>query len=271
MNDMSKIYESIQVLFATYGLKILGAILFFIVGLWITNFITKMLGRLMVRRGFDVSLQSFLVSLISISLKVLLLVSVAGMMGIETTSFIAVIGALGLAVGLALQGSLANFAGGVLILLFKPFKVGDLIESNGQIGFVHEIQIFNTIMLTPDNKTTIIANAMVSNGIITNYSKHGNVRVDLTMNVAADNDMDKVRSVALEVLNSDEKILTDPAPGIFVSKLGGYFNEIAIRPYATVENYWDVYFGTLEKIQKAFTANGITAPVPSQVMISKTA
>jgi len=271
MIDISKISGDIQALIATYGLKILGAILFFIVGLWITNAITRMLGKLMVRRGFDISLQSFLISLISIALKVLLLVSVAGMMGIETTSFVAVIGALGLAVGLALQGSLANFAGGVLILLFKPIKVGDLIESNGQIGFVHEIQIFNTILLTPDNKTTIIANAMVSNGIIVNYSKHGNVRVDLTMNVAADNDMDKVRAVALQVMNVDEKILKDPAPGVFISKLGGYFNELAIRPYSTVENYWDVYFGTLEKIQKAFNANGITAPVPSQVLISKTA
>ncbi len=225
----------------------------------------------MIRRGFDVSLQTFLTSLISIALKILLLVSVAGMIGIKTTSFVAVIGALGLAVGLALQGSLANFAGGVLVLLFKPFKVGDLIKSNGQIGFVHEIQISNTIILTPDNKTTIIANAMVSNGIITNYSRHGNVRVDLILNVAADNDMNKVRQVAMEVMNNDEKILKAPAPGVFVSKLGGYFNEIAIRPYATVADYWDVYFGTLEKIQKAFAENGINAPVPSKVMISKTA
>jgi len=155
---------------------------------------------------------------------------------------------------LALQGSLSNFAGGVLILLFKPFKVGDLIESNGHTGFVQEIQLFNTIILTPENKTAIIANAMVSNGIIVNQSRHGNLRVDLTAAVAADNDMDKVRSVIMEVLNSDEKILKDPAPGVYVSKLGGYFTEIVIRPYTTVEYYWDVYFGTLEKVQKACAA-----------------
>jgi len=143
-----------------------------------------------VPRGFDISLQSFLISLISIGLKLLLLVSVAGMMGIETTSFIAVIGALGLAVGLALQGSLANFAGGVLILLFKPFKVGDLIESNGQVGVVQEIQIFNTVILTPENKTNHYSQC---NGIIVNSSRHGNLRVDLTAAVAADNDLDKVR------------------------------------------------------------------------------
>jgi len=194
----------------------------------------------MTKKGFDPSLQSFLASMIAISLKILLLISVAGMMGIETTSFIAVIGALGLAVGLALQGSLSNFAGGVLILLFKPFKVGDLIESNGHTGFVQEIQLFNTIILTPENKTAIIANAMVSNGIIVNQSRHGNLRVDLTAAVAADNDMDKVRSVIMEVLNSDEKILKDPAPGVYVSKLGGYFTEIVIRPYTTVKYYWDV-------------------------------
>jgi len=270
MGDLSKIYENIQVLAATYGMKILGAILFFIIGLWITNAIAKFLSRLMSKKKIDPSLQSFLASLISISLKILLLVSVAGMMGIETTSFIAVIGALGLAVGLALQGSLSNFAGGVLILLFKPFKVGDLIESNGYIGFVQEIQLFNTIILTPENKTTIIANAMVSNGIIVNQSRHGNLRVDLTAAVAADNDMDKVRAVIMEVLTSDEKILKDPAPGVYVSKLGGYFTELAIRPYTTVEHYWDVYFGTLEKVQKACAANGISAPTPSQIFINKT-
>ncbi len=270
MDDFSKIFDSIKIIFATYGLKILGAIIFFIIGLWIINAITKLLGKLMVRRKIDASLQSFLASMISIGLKVLLLVSVAGMMGIETTSFVAVIGALGLAVGLALQGSLANFAGGVLILLFKPFKAGDLIESNGQVGVVQGIQIFNTILLTPENKTTIIANAMVSNGIIVNLSHHGNLRVDLTAAVAADNDMEKVRSVIMKVLNSDPKILKDPAPGVYVSKLGGYFTELSIRPYATVANYWDVYFGTLEKVQKACAANGITSPVPSQVLISKT-
>jgi len=271
MNNFSKIFDSLKLIFATYGLKILGAILFFIVGLWIINVITKMISRLMTHRKIDASLQSFLSSMVGVGLKVLLLVSVAGMMGIETTSFIAVIGALGLAVGLALQGSLANFAGGVLILLFKPFKAGDIIESNGQVGVVQEIQIFNTVLLTPENKTTIIANAMVSNGIIVNLSRHGNLRVDLTASVASDNDIEKVRTVIMNVLTSDEKILKDPAPAVYVSKLGGYFTELAVRPYTNVDNYWAVYFGTLEKIQQACAANGITSPVPSQVLISKTA
>lgn len=271
MNDLTKVYENIQVLAATYGMKILGAIIFFVIGLWVTNAIAKFFSRMMSKKGVDPSLQSFLASMIGVALKVMLLISVAGMIGIETTSFVAVVGALGLAVGLALQGSLSNFAGGVLILLFKPFKVGDLIESNGHTGFVQEIQLFNTIILTGDNKTTIIANAMVSNGIIVNQSKHGNIRVDLTAAVAADNNMDKVRSVIMEVLNSDDNVLKNPAPGVYVSKLGGYFTELAIRPYTTVEHYWDVYFGMLEKIQKACAANGISAPTPSQVLITKTA
>ncbi|HSC52040.1 MAG TPA: mechanosensitive ion channel domain-containing protein [Phnomibacter sp.] len=271
MNNLSSLYENLRLLAATYGIKIVGAILFFIIGLWIISVVTKLLGRVMKKRGVDVSLQTFLASIVSIGLKVLLLISVAGMMGIETTSFVAVIGALGLAVGLALQGSLANFAGGVLILLFKPFKVGDLIESNGQTGFVQEIQIFNTIILTAENKTSIIANAMVSNGIIINASRHGNLRVDLSASVGANNDIEKVKAVIMSVLNSDPKVLKDPAPGVFVSKLGGYFTDISIRPYTTVADYWDVYFGTLEKLQKAFAANGITAPVPSQVLITQTA
>jgi len=147
--------------------------------------------------------------------------------------------------------------------------VGDLIESNGHTGVVQEIQIFNTVLLSPENKTVIIANANVSNGIIVNQSRHGNLRVDLTASVASDNNMDLVRTIVMNVLTSDPNILKDPAPGVYVSKLGGYFTELAIRPYTTVENYWAVYFGTLEKVQNAFAQHGISAPVPSQVLISK--
>src|SRR6516225_935918 len=212
MDKIQSFADQFQKWVALYGPRFLSALLVLIIGLMIINWAAKLVSKTMKRRNVDVSLQSFLSSMISVGLKILLLVSVAGMIGIQTTSFVAVIGALGLAVGLALQGSLANFAGGVLILLFKPFKAGDIIESNGQTGVVQEIQIFNTILLTPENKTTIIANAMVSNGIIINLSRHGNLRVDLTAAVAADNDMDKVRTVIMNVLHSDEKILKDPAP-----------------------------------------------------------
>jgi small conductance mechanosensitive channel len=208
-----------------FGPKLIGALLVFIIGLYVVNFITNLISRALNKRGIDVSLQTFLGSLVSGGLKVLLLISVAGMLGIETTSFIAVVGALGLAVGLALQGSLANFAGGVLLLVFKPFKVGDLIESNGQTGVVTEVQIFNTILLTPENKTVILANGAVSNSTIVNYSRHGNLRVDISMAVAPDSDVAKAKSVALDVLKNHEFVLEEPAPSVNVLKVGDGNND----------------------------------------------
>ncbi|MGC3947383.1 MAG: mechanosensitive ion channel [Chryseolinea sp.] len=253
----------------TYGIKIAGAIIVFIVGLYVVSWITRLITSGMQKRHFDVSLQSFLGSMIGVGLKVLLLVTVAGMLGIQTTSFVAVIGAMGLAVGLALQGSLANFAGGVLILVFKPFKVGDLIESQGQTGVVHEIQIFNTILLTPENKTVILANGAVSNGTIINYSKQGTLRVDITMAVAPDNDVQKVRRVAEELMLAHPLVLKDPAPSVNIQKIGDGMVTLAIRPFALATNYWDVYFGLHEQLKVAFEKNGVTAPVPARVIINK--
>jgi small conductance mechanosensitive channel len=247
-----------------------SAILVFILGLWVVNLVTKLVAKAMQKRKLDESLQPFLVSLISVGLKVLLLVTVAGMLGIQTTSFVAVLGAAGLAVGLALQGSLANFAGGVLVLVFKPFKVGDLIESGGQFGEVKEIQIFNTVLLTPENKTVILPNGAVSNGTIVNFSRHGNLRVDLTIAVAPDNDINKVRQVIQNVFAGDSKVLKDPAPSVNVLKMGDGMITLAVRPYSTPADYWDVYFGIQEKIKIAFEQNNITAPVPHRVIISKT-
>ena len=253
----------------TYGITIGGAIIVFIIGLYVANWITKMITRGMRKRNFDVSLQSFLGSMISVGLKVLLLVTVAGMLGIQTTSFVAVIGAMGLAVGLALQGSLANFAGGVLILVFKPFKVGDLIESQGQTGVVHEIQIFNTILLTPENKTIILANGAVSNGTIVNYSKHGTLRVDISMAVAPDNDFQKVKRVAEAVMAANPLVLKDPAASVSIIKIGDGMVTLTIRPFALSTNYWDVYFGLHEQLKEAFEKNTVTAPVPARVIINK--
>lgn len=253
-----------------YAPKIAGAILVFIIGLWLTGMVTKLVSRSMEKRKLDVSLQSFLASLISVALKVLLLVTVAGMLGIQTTSFVAVLGAAGLAVGLALQGSLANFAGGVLILVFKPFKVGDLIESGGQFGEVKEIQIFNTVLLSPENKTVILPNGVVSNGTIVNLSRHGNLRVDLVIAIAPDNDVNKARQVIQHVFAADAKVLKEPAPSVNVLKMADGMITLAVRPYATPADYWDVYFGIQEKIKSAFEQNNIIAPVPHRVIISKT-
>ena len=269
MEYITKYSDQLAAWFMTYGMKILGAIVVFIVGLYVTNWIARASSRSMARRHFDVSLQSFLSSMIGVGLKVLLLVTVAGMLGIQTTSFVAVIGAMGLAVGLALQGSLANFAGGVLMLVFKPFKVGDLIESQGQTGNVLEIQIFNTILLTPDNKTIILANGAVSNSTIINYSKHGNLRVDITLAVSPDNDIQKVRKVVEEVMTSHSKVLKHPKPTVSIQKMGDGMVTLTIRPFALSTDYWDVYFELHESLKAAFEKNEIAAPIPKQIQINK--
>jgi small conductance mechanosensitive channel len=269
MEKLNTISDRVVNFFYTYGPTLIGTIIFFIVGLWIINFLVKVMRKRFGKRNIDSSLQSFLISMINIGLKVLLIITAAGMIGIQTTSFVAVIGALGLAVGLALQGSLANFAGGVLMLFFKPFKVGDLIESQGQTGVVKEIQIFNTILLTSDNKTVILANGAVSNNTIINYNRHGNLRVDMTIAVAPDNDVEKVRQIIMMVLSGNNKVMKDPVPFVGVSKVGDGMITLAVRPYSTVDDYWDVFFGVQEEIKKAFDQNRVTAPVPTRMVINK--
>ncbi|ESU21424.1 hypothetical protein FEDK69T_24910 [Flavobacterium enshiense DK69] len=254
---------------ATFGPKLIGAILVFIIGLYLINMVTRLISKGLMKREIDVSLQSFLGSVVSVGLKILLLISVAGMLGIQTTSFVAVIGALGLAVGLALQGSLANFAGGVLILVFKPFKVGDVIESGGQTGRVQEIQIFNTILLTPENKTVILANGGVSNNTIVNYTRHGNLRVDITMAVAPDSDIEKARSIAMQAIVANRFVLKEPAPSVNVIKVGDGMITFAIRPYAASDDYWDAFFTVQEDVRNAWNKNDVSGPIPTRVIINK--
>jgi len=250
--------------------KLIGAIIVFIVGFYLINLISRLTSKALSKRGIDISLQTFLSSMVSVGLKVLLLISVAGMLGIETTSFIAVVGALGLAVGLALQGSLANFAGGVLVLVFKPFKIGDLIESGGQLGVVTEIQIFNTILLTGDNKTVILANGVVSNNTIVNYSKHGSLRVDITIAIAAENDIKKARQIALDTIKLNKFVQQEPAATVNVQNVGNGIITLAIRPYATAANYGDAFFTVQEDIKEAFDKNEITtSTAPTTVVINK--
>jgi len=216
----------------------------------------------MQRRGTDETLRPFMISLVTWVLKAMLFISVIQMVGIATTSFVAVLGAAGLAVGFALQGTLANFAGGALILLFKPYKIGDLIESQGHLGVVKEIQIFTTVLLNPQNRTIILPNGVVSNGDITNYTKEGKLRVDLTIGISYESDMKKAKDVLMAVLNSDEKVLKDPPPFVGVSELADSSVNLAVRPWATPENYWDVHFGITEKCKNALDENAITIPFP---------
>jgi small conductance mechanosensitive channel len=215
------------------------------------------------RRGVEPTLKRFLHSLVTISLKILLFITAIQMMGVATTSFVAIIGAAGLAVGLALQGTLANFAGGTLILLFRPYKLGDLIEAQGVLGTVKEIQIFTTVLLTPENKTAIIPNGAMANGNIVNYSADGKMRVDLTFGVSYGEPLDKVRQVLEEVMRGDSHVLKEPAPSVTVAKLNLEGIELAVRPWCDPKDYWTVHFGILEKGILALGSAGIKGPKPS--------
>ncbi len=245
-----------------FGPQVLGGIIVLILGFWVIKRIEKALRKIMRKRNFDESLIPFLVALTDIALKAMLIVSVASMFGIETTSFVAVLGAAGLAVGLALQGTLQNFAGGVLILIFKPYKVGDLIEAQGEKGTVKEIQIFVTILLTPENKTVIIPNGAISNGNITNYTKEGLIRVDTVFGISYDSDIRKAKEILMTVLNAQPQTLQDPPPFVGVKELADSSVNLAVRAYTHPNDYWDVYFAVYEAGKIALDEGGITIPFP---------
>ena len=216
-------------------------------------------------RKADLALQGFISSLVNIILKVLLVVSVASMIGIQTTSFVAAIGAAGLAIGLALQGSLANFAGGVLILLFRPFKIGDWIEAQSVSGTVDSIQIFHTVLRTGDNKTVIVPNGNLSNGIITNYNRQPTRKVVFDVGVDYDADLQKVREVLL-MLADDPRVLKDPAPVVVVSALGESAITMSLRVWVDTPNYWDVLFMFNEHARDRLRAEGVDIPFPQRVI-----
>ena len=252
-----------------YAMNLVIAFLILIIGLWLAKKIVKITKKLMAKRGIDVTLQKFIGDLVGWALKILIFITAISQLGIETTSFIAVLGAAGLAIGLALQGALANFAGGALIIIFKPFKVGDLIEGQGELGVVKEIQIFVTKLTSPENKLVIIPNGILSNGNIINYTEEGKLRVDLTFGVGYDEDIKKTKDVLMDVMLSNKNILKDPAPTVNVSELADSSVNFAVRPWATPENYWNVYFGILEEGKNALDKAGIEIPYPHRVEIRK--
>ncbi|MCO5230615.1 MAG: mechanosensitive ion channel [Chitinophagales bacterium] len=252
-----------------YGLKIAGAILIYIIGSWIIKNISKGLNKLLAGKKYDPSLQTFLRSLVSIGLNVLLIIVIIGQLGVNTTSFAGLLAGAAVAIGAALNGTLGNLAGGVMLLIFKPFKVGEMIEAQGAIGIVKELSIFNTIILSPENKTIILPNGPLSTGTITNYNSHGNLRVDLTMAVALDQNIDKARQIAIDAMLSHPKVLKTPAPEVAVLKVADGMTSLAVRPYTTQADYWDVYFGTQELVKNAWDNNGISGPIPHRVIIQK--
>ncbi len=254
-----------------YGLKIIGAIVIWVIGSWIIKKLVRGTRTVMTKRGFDESLQKFLLNLISWLLKILLILAILSQLGVETTSFAAILAAAGLAIGMALQGSLGNFAGGVLIMIFKPFKIGDFIEAQGETGTVKEIEIFTTKLTTPDNKEIIIPNGSLSNGNITNYSTEDTRRVDVTFGVGYESDIKKTKEVILSVVEANPSILKDPAPAINVSELGDSSINFFTRVWVKKEDYWDVKFSMIENTKEALDAAGIDIPYPHQVEIQKKA
>lgn len=252
-----------------FGPKVIGAILTYIIGSWIIKKLMKLLRGTMSKQDYDKSLQKFLLSLAKWALTIFLVITVISTLGVETTSLAAVIAAAGLAIGLALQGSLSNFAGGVLIIIFKPYKIGDLVEAQGVLGSVKEIDIFTTKLITPQNKLAIIPNGAMANGNIINYTTEGKMRVDTSVGVDYGSDLKKTKEVLLEMLKANPKVLQDPAPSVNVEALADSSVNLAVRPFCKPEDYWDVYFGTIEGTKEALDKAGIEIPYPHEVQINK--
>ena len=247
-----------------WGGNLLGAVVTLVVGLYIVRMVVGLTRSMLNGSKVDPSLQGFLVSLVSILLKVLVYITAISVLGIQMTSFIAILGAAGLAVGMALSGTLQNFAGGVMILLFKPYKVGDVIEAQGYTGSVKEIQIFVTILTTPDNKTILIPNGSLANGSMINYSTQDRRRVDWTFGIAYGDDVDKAYQVIDRLIAEDTRILADPAPFRAVTALADSSVNIVVRVWVEAANYWPVYFRLNEQVYKTFPGEGLSFPFPQR-------
>ena len=248
----------------SYGPKLLLALFTLVIGLWLIRMVDRAVSRALDKANVEPTLRPFMLGLLGGLLKGVLIISVITMVGVATTSIIAMLGAAGLAIGLALQGSLANFAGGVLILFFKPYKVDDVIEAQGFVGVVHEIQIFNTVLKTLDNQRVVIPNGLLSNGCIKNVFAEETRRVDLTFGVSYGDDIPKVRSVIEGVIGNDPRILKDPNHEIYVSEHAASSVNFLVRVWVASEDYWPVHFHLIEAVKIAFDDEGISIPFPQR-------
>ena len=261
MEDIvNRIYEYL----ATYGLKLVAAVVILIVGRWLAKLLSKLAGRAMVKAKADETLIRFVQNLSYIALLTFVVIAVLAKLGVYAASFVAVMAAAGFAIGLALQGSLANFASGVLMLTFKPIRVGDFVEVGGAKGTVREIRIFNTILDSPDNVRVTVPNSQVTGGNILNYTVNGTRRVDLVIGVSYEDDLKKTKQVIEKVLAGDERILQDPAPTVAVSELADSSVNFVVRPWVKSADYWNVYFNTTQKVKLALDESGITIPFPQR-------
>ena len=246
------------------ALKILAAVAILVLGRILVGVVTGVVRRMMERHKVEATLSKFLVSLTRIALMTFVIIAAIRALGVETTSFIAVIGAAGLAIGLALQGSLANLASGVMLVLFRPFKVGDYVEAGGTAGTVAVIHIFSTVLTTPDNKKVILPNGRITADNITNYSAMDTRRIDMVFGIGYDDDLKKAKTVLEGILREDGRVLADPAPTVAVMELGDSSINFAVRPWVRTADYWSVYFDINEKVKLTFDREGISIPFPQQ-------
>lgn len=264
--SLSSFLNSISTGVGDWGLSLIGALVSLIIGLWIVRLIMKAISKGFEKSKVDESLKPFLITLIGFGLKALLFITIAQIVGVPMTSFAVLLGGVGIAIGAAFNGSLGHLASGVMLLIFRPFKVTDLIEVNGELGFVKEISVFVTVLETFQNKTVIIPNGTITANKIVNYTTKGNLRVDMPFGIRYGTDINKAKEIVLEVLNNDSNVLKDPQPRIAVNNLGKDGVELLALPYSSVEGYWDVYWDTRQKIVEALGAAGYEAPFPQRVV-----
>jgi len=268
--NINEIMSRIYVLVAQYGMNFLGALLIFFIGRWVAKSVSSLLRKALSKAKVDVTLVSFIDNLAYTAMLVFIVIAALAEVGVQTASVVAVLGADGLAVGLALQGSLANFASGVLLLVFKPFRVGDYVEISGVGGTVQAIHVFNTVLNDPNNIRIIVPNGQVTSGNILNYTINGTRRIDLTASVSYDDDLRKARQVIENVLAAESRILPDPAPQVEVKAMADSSVDFAVRPWVKVDDYWPVYFALTEGLKTALEENGMTIPFTTQEIVVKT-
>jgi small conductance mechanosensitive channel len=261
---LEELMVSLYKYLASNGMNVVYALIIFVIGRWVARLVSELVERALVKAKVEAILHKFVKNIAYLGLLAFVIIAALDRIGVEMTSFAVVLGAAGLAVGLALQGSLSNFAAGILLVIFRPFKVGDVVEISGKLGVVKQIQIFNTILNSPDNIRIIVPNSQVTGGNILNYTINGTRRVDLVIGVSYEDDLQKAREVMKGVIDQDERVLDDPAPVIAVKELADSSVNFVVRPWVNASDYWDVYFDMTEKIKVALDSAGITIPFPQR-------
>lgn len=259
-----ELLKNMQPVLLSWGGKIVAALLVFLIGKWVASRITILVVKILEKKNVDVTLIRFLRGIIYYALLIAVLIAAAGQLGIQTTSFLAILGAASLAVGLALKDSLANFSSGVMLILFRPFRVGDWVQVGSEAGTVQEISVFSTILHTGDNQKKIIPNGAIANNTITNVTANATRRIDLVIGISYDDDIDKAKQVLAKILDGEKRILPEPAPLIAVSALADSSVNLAVRPWVRTADYWSVYFSLTETIKKTFDEENITIPYPQR-------